>query len=76
MSTAEKNRNAVELTISGHQISLTFAAEQNLTVAQQIRASLIDSFIRQHEVSGSIPFISTKQTTKSRLCGLNFLRKN
>jgi len=48
MSMAEKNRNAVELTISGHQISLTFAAEQNLTVAQQIRASLIDSFIRQH----------------------------
>lgn len=76
MSTAEKNRNAVELTISRHQISLTFAAEQNLTVAQQIRASLIDAYIRQHEVSGSIPFISTKQTTKSRLCGLNFLRKN
>ena len=28
------------------------------------------------EVSGSIPLISTKQTTKPRLCGLNFLREN
>jgi hypothetical protein len=27
------------------------------------------------EVSGSIPLISTKQTTKSRLCGLTFLKK-
>ena len=48
MSTAKKSNNAVELSISGHQIRLTFASEQNLTVAQQIRASLIDSFIRQH----------------------------
>ena len=48
MSTAKKSNNAVELSISGHQIRLTFASEQNPTVAQQIRASLIDSFIRQH----------------------------
>lgn len=49
MSTAKKSNNAVELSISGHQVRLTFASEQNPTVAQQIRASLIDSFIRQHE---------------------------
>lgn len=48
MSTAKKSENAVELNISGHQVRLTFAPEQNPTVAQQIRASLIDSFIRQH----------------------------
>ena len=48
MSTAKKSNNAVELSISGHQIRLTFASEQNPTVAQQIRASLIDSYIRQH----------------------------
>ena len=76
MSTSKKSKNTVEMTISGHQVSLTFAPEQNPAIAQQIRASLIDAYIRQHEVSGSIPFISTKQTTKSRLCGLNFLRKN
>lgn len=48
MSTAKQKKNTVELTISGHQVSLTFASEQNPTVAKQIRASLIDSFIRQH----------------------------
>ena len=48
MSAAKKNKNTVELTISGHQVSLTFAPEQNPIIAQQIRASLIDSFIRQH----------------------------
>ena len=48
MSTAKKSSNTVELSISGHQVRLTFAPEQNPTVAQQIRASLIDSFIRQH----------------------------
>lgn len=48
MSTEKKDKNVVKLTISGHQISLTFAPEQNSTVARQIRASLIDSYIRQH----------------------------
>lgn len=48
MSTAKKSNNAVELSISGHQVRLTFATEQNPTVAQQIRASLINSYIRQH----------------------------
>lgn len=48
MSTAKKSQNMVELTISGHQVSLTFAPEENPTVAQRIRASLIDSYIRQH----------------------------
>ena len=49
MSKAKKDHaKTVELNISGHQVSLTFAPEQNSTIAQQIRASLIDSFIRQH----------------------------
>ena len=48
MSMAKKDKNTMELTISGHQVSLTFAPEQNPNIAQQIRASLIDSFIRQH----------------------------
>lgn len=48
MSTEKKSSNTVELSISGHQVKLTFASEQNPTVAQQIRASLIDSYIRQH----------------------------
>ena len=47
MSMAKKDKSTMELTISGHQVSLTFAPEQNPIIAQQIRASLID-FIRQH----------------------------
>lgn len=44
-----KNRGqTMELSISGHQVCLSFAPEQNPTVAQQIRASLIDCYIRQH----------------------------
>ncbi len=44
-----KNRGrTLDLTISGHQVRLSFAPEENPTVAQQIRASLIDSYIRQH----------------------------
>lgn len=48
MSMAKKDKSTMELTISGHQVSLTFAPEQNPIIAQQIRASLTDSFIRQH----------------------------
>lgn len=52
MSMAKKDKNTMELTISGHQVSLTFAPEQNPAIAQQIRASLIDAYIRQHGSSG------------------------
>lgn len=48
MNKVESKGQAVELSISGHQVCLSFASEQNPTVAQQIRASLIDSYIRQH----------------------------
>jgi len=48
MSTKKAKTKTVELIISGHQVSLSFAPEQNPTVAQQIRASLIDSYIRRH----------------------------
>jgi len=44
-----KNRSrTLDLTISGHQVRLSFAPEQNPTVAQQIRVSLIDAYIRRH----------------------------
>ena len=48
MSTSKKSKNTVEMTISGHQVSLTFAPEQNPAIAQQI----IDAYIRQHGSSG------------------------
>lgn len=47
----KQSSKTVELSISGHQVKLSFAPEQNPTVAQQIRTSLIDSYIRQHELS-------------------------
>lgn len=52
MSTAKKSAKSVELSISGHQGRLTFAVEQNPTVVQQIRASLIDAYIRRQGSSG------------------------
>ncbi len=49
---SQKNRGrTLDLTISGHQVRLSFAPEQNPTVAQQIRASLIDAYIRQHGIT-------------------------
>ena len=48
MSETKGKGQTMELSISGHQVCLSFAPEQNPTVAQQIRASLIDSYIRQH----------------------------
>ena len=48
MSEVKSKGQTMELSISGHQVCLSFAQEQNPTVAQQIRASLIDSYIRQH----------------------------
>ena len=48
MNEAKSKDQTMELSISGHQVRLSFAPEQNTTVAQQIRASLIDSYIRQH----------------------------
>lgn len=53
MSTAKGQSNkTVELRISGHQVKLSFAQEQNPAIAHQIRASLIDSYIRQHRAPG------------------------
>ena len=43
-----KSSQTVELSISGHQVHLSFSQERNPTVAQQIRVSLIDSYIRRH----------------------------
>lgn len=51
MSKPQCKSKTVELSISGHQVHLSFAQEQNPTVAQQIRASLIDSYIRQHGIT-------------------------
>ena len=48
MNAAKSKGQTVEMSISGHQVFLSFAQEQNPTVAQQIRASLIDAYIRQH----------------------------
>lgn len=53
MNNPTKNRGkTVELSISGHQVRLSFAQEQNPTVARQVRASLIDSYIRLHGTGG------------------------
>jgi hypothetical protein len=41
------DENMVELRISGHSVSLSFAKEPDATVAQRVRNCLIDSFIRQ-----------------------------
>ena len=53
MNNPTKNRGkTVELSTSGHQVRLSFAQEQNPTVARQVRASLIDSYIRLHGTGG------------------------
>ncbi len=48
MNSAKNRGRTLDLTISGHQVRLSFVPEQNPTVAQQIRASLIDAYIRRH----------------------------
>lgn len=48
MSQTERKSQTVELSVPGHQVRLSFTPEQNSTVAQQTRASRIDSYIRQH----------------------------
>ena len=48
MSKPKSGGQTVELSISGHQVCLSFSQERNPTVAQQIRVSLIDSYIRRH----------------------------
>ncbi len=48
MNSPKSRGRTLDLIISGHQVRLNFAPEQNPTVAQQIRASLIDSYIRRH----------------------------
>ena len=51
MSKGKNKAKTVEISVFGHPVKLRFAEEQNSAVAQQIRASLIDSYIRQHGVS-------------------------
>ena len=38
----------VELSISGHPVTLSFAAEPDATAAQRVRSCLIDSYISQN----------------------------
>ena len=52
MSAKEKKSHAdseqtVEIRIAGHPVSLSFAKEPDVTVAQRVRNCLIDSYIRQ-----------------------------
>lgn len=48
---SEKQRHGDEDTmqihISGHLVSLSFAKEPDTSAAQRVRSSLIDSFLRQ-----------------------------
>ena len=53
MSKPKSGSQKVELSISGHQVCLSFAQERNPTVAQQVRVSLIDSYIRRHGTTDS-----------------------
>ena len=48
MSKPKSGGQTVELSISGHQVRLSFAQERNPAVAQRVRVSLIDSYIRRH----------------------------
>ena len=48
MNQPKSGGQTVELSISGHQVRLSFAQERNPAVARQIRVSLIDSYIRRH----------------------------
>ena len=48
MSKPKGGGQTVELSISGHQVRLSFAQERNPAVAQRVRVSLIDSYIRRH----------------------------
>ena len=47
ISKPKSRDQTVELSISGHQVCLSFAREPNPVVAQLIRTSLIDSYIRR-----------------------------
>ena len=38
----------MELSIAGHPVTLSFAAEPDITAAQRVRSCLIDSYIRQN----------------------------
>ncbi len=48
MNSPKSRDRTLDLTISGHQVRLSFALEENPTVARQIRVSLIDAYIRRH----------------------------
>ncbi len=50
MNTRTGNRDmgkSVEMRIAGHPVRLSFAKEADATIAQRVRNSLIDTYIRQ-----------------------------
>ena len=44
----DSDEKIVELSISGHPVTLSFAVEPDATAAQRVRSCLIDSYISQH----------------------------
>ena len=44
----DRDDKIVELSISGHPVTLSFAVEPDATAAQRVRSCLIDSYISQN----------------------------
>lgn len=46
----KKNTHQMQLTIDGHKVVITFAAECNPTLSSLVRNTLLDSYIRRNSL--------------------------
>lgn len=50
--TEKKNIRQIQMTIEGHEVTLSFAQEPNPTLSAQVRNTLLDAYIRKNRLCG------------------------
>ena len=55
LSTTQNTKPQKQMTINGHKITLSFAPNYNPEISKLVRTTLLDAYIRKHEI-GSTTF--------------------
>ena len=50
--TEKKNTRHIQMTIEGHEVTLSFAQEPNPTLSALVRNTLLDAYIRKNGLYG------------------------
>ena len=53
LSTTQNTNPKKQMTINGHKITLSFAPNYNPEISKLVRTTLLDAYIRKHEIGSA-----------------------